>query len=417
MIAARRVDNVMSKKNRIITSIDIGTTKIAALCGEVEDGSITVIGCSTQPSYGVKKGVIINMDSTVDSIKRALEDLETMTGLDITAAVAGISGSHIKGMSSTGVVPLSSREVKKADITSVLEAAKAVVIPTDREVIQIVPQEFVVDDQDGIKEPLGMSGVRLESRVYIVTGAVAAAQNVIRCLNRSGLKAQDIVLQHFASAEAVLTEDEKELGCALVDIGGGTTDIAIFSQGYIRACAVLPIGGTHITSDIAIGIRTPLAEAEELKRNFGTACPDKVDANATIEIGCIGEPGRRTVSRHTLAQIIHARIEETMTLVHKEITSAGFGDSLPAGVVITGGTAMLDGIVDVAQEVLGMPVRIGVPMGVSGLNDVRSPLYAGAVGLLQFTARGSLQEQAVQKKALNFMGFGERMRQWFAEAF
>ncbi|MCX8042795.1 MAG: cell division protein FtsA [Desulfobacterota bacterium] len=407
----------MSTRNRTIASIDIGTNKITAVCGEIEDGGVTVIGCSTQPSYGVKKGVIINMDSTVDSIKRALDEVERMTGLDITVAVTGISGSHIKGISNTGVVPLSSREVKKADITSVLEAAKAVVIPTDREVIQIVPQEFVVDDQDGIKDPLGMSGVRLESRVYIVTGAVAAAQNVIRCMNRSGLKVQDIILQHFASAEAVLTDDEKELGCALVDIGGGTTDVAVFSQGCIRACSVLPIGGNHITSDIAIGIRTPLAEAEELKRTFGTACPDHVESDATIEIGCIGEPGRRTVSQRTLAQIINARVEETITLVQNELIAAGYGDELPAGIILTGGTALLRGIVDIAQKILGMPVRVGTPLRVRGLNDVKSPVYAAAVGLVQFAARGCMLEKTASKRMFGFLGVGERMRQWFAEAF
>jgi len=407
----------MGKRHSFITGIDIGTSTITAVCGEVDEGGVTCIGCSTQPSYGVKKGAIINMDSTVDSIRRALEELETMTGLDIAAAVTGISGTHIKGMSSTGVVPLSSREVKKADVASVLEAAKAVVIPTDREVVQIVPQEFIVDDQDGIKDPLGMSGVRLESRVYIVTGAVAAAQNVIRCMNRSGLKVQDIVLQHLASAEAVLSDDEKELGCALVDIGGGTTDIAVYSQGCIRACAVLPIGGNHITSDIAIGIRTPLAEAEELKRDFGTACPDQVGPDDMLEIGCIGDTGRRTVSKNTLAQIIHARVEETIGLVHKELAAAGFSEGLPAGVVLTGGTALLNGMVPVAQDILGMPVRIGAPVGISGLNDVRSPQYAGAVGLVLFAARGSLHENTAQKKPFGFTGIGERMRHWFAEAF
>jgi cell division protein FtsA len=407
----------MSKRNKTIVGIDIGTTKINAVCGELEGGGVTFIGCSSQPSYGVKKGAIINMDSTVDSIKRAIEEVETMTGLDISGAVVGISGSHIKGFSSNGVVPLSTKEVKKTDVLSVLEAAKAVVIPTDREVIQIVPQEFIVDDQDGIKDPLGMSGVRLESRVYIVTGAVAAAQNVIRCLNRSGLKVQDVVLQHLASAEAVLTDDEKELGCALVDIGGGTTDIAVFSQGCIRSCAVLPIGGNHITSDIAIGIRTPLAEAEELKRDFGTACPDQISRDDMLEIACIGEQGRREVSKNTLAQIIHARIEETMGLVHKELAASGFIDDLPAGVVITGGSALLKGIGDVAHGILGLPVRIGAAAAVSGLNDVRSPLYAGAAGLVLFTARGYLHESTVQGKTKSFMGFGERMKHWFAEAF
>ena len=407
----------MSRRNKTIVAIDIGTSKITAVAGDANSDGVTIIGFSTQPSYGVKKGVIINMDSTVDSIKKAVEEVETMAGIDIHSAVVGMSGTHIKGMTSNGVVPLNTKEVKKADITNVLEAAKAVVIPTEREVIQIVPQEFIVDDQDGIKDPRGMSGVRLEARVYIITGAVAAAQNTIRCMNRSGLKVQDIILQHLASAEAVLTDDEKELGCALVDIGGGTTDIAIFSQGSIRACTVLPIGGNHITSDIAIGIRTPLAEAEEIKRDFGYACLEKAGGDETIEIACIGNGARRAVSKNTLAQIIHARIEETLGLVQTELAASGYRESLSAGVVLTGGTALLSGISDLANEKLGMPVRIGYPSSIAGINDIRSPLYAAAAGMILFAARGAAHELGVNGKGKTLLDFGGKMKQWFVEAF
>lgn len=407
----------MSRRSKTIVGIDIGTTKINAVCGEVDADGVTITGCSSQPSYGVKKGAIINMDSTVDSIKRAVEEVETMAGIDITSAVVGISGSHIKGFSSNGVVPLSIKEVKKTDVINVLEAAKAVVIPTDREVIQILPQEFIVDDQDGIKDPLGMSGVRLESRVYIITGSVAAAQNVIRCMNRSGLKVQDIILQHLASAEAVLTEDEKELGCALVDIGGGTTDIAVFSQGSVRTCSVLPIGGNHITSDIAIGIRTPLSEAEEIKKDFGHACPAEASADETIEVPSIGEKGRRMVSKNTLSRIINARMEETFGLVQKELAASGLMDGLAAGVVLTGGTALLKGITGVARDKLAMPVRVGYPQEISGINDVRNPVYATAAGLVLFTARGHIRDLNPLGRGKSFLGFGEKMKQWFVEAF
>ncbi|MEI6126863.1 MAG: cell division protein FtsA [Pseudomonadota bacterium] len=407
----------MSRRHKTIVGIDIGTTKINAVAGEVDRDGITITGFSTQPSYGVKKGAIINMDSTVDSIKKAVEEVEAMAGIDIHSAVVGMSGTHIKGMTSNGVVPLNTKEVKKTDIINVLEAAKAVVIPTEREVIQIVPQEFIVDDQDGIREPLGMSGVRLESRVYIITGAVAAAQNTIRCMNRSGLKVQDIILQHLASAEAVLADDEKELGCALVDIGGGTTDIAVFTQGSIRACIVLPIGGNHITSDIAIGLRTPLAEAEEIKRDFGNACPEKASCDETIEIACIGDRERRAVSKNTLAQIIHARVEETLFLIQNELAASGYRESLSAGIVMTGGTALLNGISDLAKDKLGMPVRIGYPSSIAGINDVRSPMYATAVGMVLFAARGAVHELRSNGTGKTLLDFGGKMKQWFVEAF
>jgi cell division protein FtsA len=312
--------------------------------------------------------------------------------------------------------------VRKGDIAAVMDAAKAVVIPTDREVVQLVPQDFIVDNQAGIKEPLGMSGVRLESRVYIITGTVATAQNVVRSLNRSGLKAQDIVVQHLAAAEAVLTPDEKELGCALVDIGGGTTDIAAFYRGSVRFCSVLPIGGNHITSDIAIGLRTPIAEAEELKCDAGTAFRVRMRDSDTMEVVSIGDSGRRTVSKETLCQIINARVDELLHLVKKELSQAGCLENIPSGIVLTGGTAMLSGIGELAKQVFHRPVRIGGPQGVEEIDELNHPMYAGAVGLLYHAARqGADKKPARAVPAGNvvqaFGGIGGKMKQWLAEAF
>jgi cell division protein FtsA len=407
----------MGRRNKIIVGIDIGTTKVNAVVGEVDNDGVAITGFSSQPSYGVKKGIIINMDSTVDSIKKAVEEVETMTGIDIHSAVVGISGNHIKGFNSNGVIPLSNNEVKKSDIFHAMEAAKSLVIPTDREVIQIVPQEFIVDNQDGIKDPRGMSGVRLESRVYIITGAVASTQNIIRCTNRSGLKVQDIILQQLASADSVLTEDEKELGCALIDIGGGTTDISIFSKGSARYCTVLPIGGNHITSDIAIGIRTPISEAEEIKKNFGHASLSTADYKETIEVASIGEKGKRTISKNTLSQIIEARVEETFNLIQKELAASGFMEFLSAGTVLTGGAALLNGISEKAEKILGMPVRIGYPHGITGINDVRNPMYSTGVGLILFIARGYMNDVNTNGTRRTLWKIGGKIKQWFAEAF
>ena len=406
-------------RKKIIAGIDIGTCKVNAVIGEVNGTEVSIAGYSSQPSYGVKKGAIINMDSTVDSIERAMRQAQRKAGVDVTSAVVGISGCHIRGIANSGVVPLGSREVRRGDVAAALDAAKAVVIPTDREVVQIVPQEFVVDNQAGIKEPMGMSGVRLESRVYIITGTVATAQNVVRCLNRSGLKVQDIILQHLASAEAVLTPDERELGCALIDIGAGTTDIAAFYRGAVRHCSVLPIGGNHITSDIAIGLRTPIAEAEELKCDCGTAFPIRMRQSDTMEIQSIGDSGRRTVSKETLCQIINARVDETLQLAKKELAQAGCLDHLAAGVVLTGGTALLSGICDVARQIFGVPVRVGYP-NAGDAGEVSQPSYAGAVGLVYFAARagqGRMLQKSTPAGPSTGWGIGGRMKQWFAEAF
>jgi cell division protein FtsA len=406
----------MARKNKSIVALDIGTSSVHALAAEVEQDDISIIGISSQPSYGVKKGIVINMDSTVDSIKNALEELETMTGADIHAGFLSISGSHIKGITSSGVIPLINHEVKKSDIENAMDSAKGVVIPTDREVIQIIPQEFLVDDQDGIRDPMGMSGVRLESRAYIITGAVTAAQNIIRCANRSGLKVLDMVLQSLAAAESVLSDDEKELGCALVDIGGGTTDIAVYTRGCVRSCTTIPLGGNQITSDVAIGLRTPLAEAEEIKKVFGHAAAPS-DCSDSIDVGALGERTIKTTSSSFLHKIIRARVEELFTLIKKDLETSGFSAQLPAGIVLTGGTALLKGICEAAQDTLELPVRLGKPQGVSGINDIKSAAYAAPVGIILHAARDRHAALSPGKPRSPLGRVGTRMRQWFGDAF
>ncbi len=377
-----------SKNPDAIVGLDIGTTKICTVVGEVRQNGISIIGHGLQPSRGIKKGIIINMDSTVESIKKAVEDAEAQVGFNIRTVLTGISGSHIKGFNNSGVVPVKDREIKKGDIRRAVDAAKSVVIPMDREVLHILPQEFVVDDQDGIKDPVGLAGGRLEARVHIVTGAVTSAQNIIRCTNRTGLSVKDIVLQQLASGESVLSDDERELGVLLIDIGGGTTDIAIFHKGSIRYTAVLPLGGDHITSDIAVGIRTPLSSAEEIKKQCSCSTASLAEGKETIEVPAIGEKKPRPVAKKMLCQIIQPRMEEILMLVQKELLKSGYREFLSAGAVITGGTALLKGIAELAEQVLRMPVRIGYPQGVNGLDEaLNNPIYATGVGLVLFGTR------------------------------
>lgn len=410
----------MAKKNGLVVGLDIGTTKICAIVGEVSDDGVDIVGIGTFPSKGIKKGVVINIEATVNSIKKAVDEAELMAGCEISSVYAGIAGSHIRGFNSHGIVAIKDKEVREADIARVIDAACAVAIPPDREVIHILPQEYIIDDQDGIREPLGMCGVRLEGKVHIVTGAVASAQNIVRCAQRCGLNVGDIVLEQLASSEAVLSEDEKELGVALVDIGGGTTDMAIFSGGSIVHTGVLAIGGNHLTHDVAVGLRTPAEDAERLKQRYGCAMVSMVDKDETIEVPSIGNRPSRILGRQILCEIIEPRVEEIFELVKREIEKTGYEDLLASGVVITGGSTLLPGTVELAEEVIGLPVRRGVPQGVGGLVDVvKSPMFATGVGLVLYGSqhidrrfiRVRHDDENVYSKVMN------RMREWLSGAY
>lgn len=375
----------MKRSQNIVVGLDIGTSKTCCIVGEETDSGIDIVGMGTFPSAGLKKGVVINIEATVASIKKAVEEAELMAGCEINTVYAGIAGSHIKSLNSHGIVAIKEKEVTDGDIVRVLDAAQAIAIPMDREVIHIIPQEYIIDDQDGIREPRGMSGVRLAAKVHVVTGAVTSAQNIIKCCHQTGLSVQDIVLQPLASSEAVLTSDEKELGVLLIDMGGGTTDMAVYRNGSVQHTAVLSLGGDHITRDVAIGLGTPTAEAERIKQRFGHASVKDVGEDETIEVPSVGGRQSRVVSRRLLAEIIGPRVGEIFTLVKRELERSQVRDRLPAGVVITGGTTLLDGVLEIAEEVFGMQVRQGVPQGVRGLTDaVTSPIYSTGVGLVLF---------------------------------
>ena len=371
-------------RHPLITGLDVGTTKVCAVIGEVTPaGGLDVIGIGTSPSRGLRKGVVVNIDSTVEAIKKAVGEAEQMAGVEVGAVYAGLSGGHIRGVNSRGVVAVSgkNKEVGPADLERALEAARAISIPPDREIIHVLPQTYVVDDQDGVKEPLGMSGVRLEVEVHIVTAAVTSVQNVIRSVNRAGLTVQDIVLEPLAASEAILSPDEKELGVLLIDIGGGTTDVALFRDGAIWHTGVLALGGDHISNDIAVGLRTPTAEAEDLKRRHGCALTALVREEETVDVPSVGGRKPRQLSRQILSEIIQPRVEEIFTLVARDLARAGLEDAPAAGVVVTGGTAIMDGVPELAGQVFDLPVRRGTPEGVGGLGDVvQSPSFATAVG-------------------------------------
>lgn len=404
------------KTDNLVVGLDIGTTKIAAIVGEVTPEGTDIIGIGTAPSKGLRKGVVINIEATVSSIKRAIEEAELMAGCDIGTVYAGIAGGHIRGFNSHGIVAVKDREVTEADIERVIDAAKAVAIPVDREVIHIIPQEFVIDDQDGIREPLGMSGVRLESKIHIVTGAVTSAQNIVKCAQKCALNVSDIVLEQLASSLAVLSEDEKELGVALVDIGGGTTDIAIFHGGAIQHTAVVAIGGQHLTNDIAVGLRTPQDEAESIKRRFGCASSKMIGKDQIIEVPSIGGRKTRALSRQILGDILEPRVEEIFELVHREIEKMKLTELLASGVVLTGGTTLLPGMVEVAEEVIGLPVRLGVPQGIGGLVDiVRSPMYATGVGLVLYGAQQADQRYFRARDENIYSKVKKRMGAWLHE--
>jgi len=407
----------MAKRGDLLVGLDIGTTKVCAIIGEVTENGIDIIGIGTQPSKGLRKGVVINIDSTVNSIKRAVEEAELMAGCEVSHVFAGIAGGHIKGFNSTGVVAVRDREsVKQSDIVRVIDAAKAVAIPLDREVLHVIPQEYIIDEQDGIHEPVGMSGVRLEAKVHIVTGSVTSAQNIVKCANRCNLNVSDIVLEQLASSEAVLSDDEKELGCAMVDIGGGTTDIAIWSKGTIVHTSVLSVGGNHLTNDIAVGLRTPMAEAERIKQRGGCAMVSMIGADETIEVPSVGGRAPRELPRRILAEIIEPRVEEIFALVFREIEQSGYADLIASGVVITGGTTILEGMPELAEQGLQMPVRRGLPRGVGGLVDVvKSPKYATGVGLVLYGAKNPEKDLFTIREEKVFQKVKRRMVSWFRE--
>ena len=414
----------MLREEDLLVGLDIGTTKICVVVGKVVDGKVSIIGIGSHPSTGLRKGVVVNMDSTVNSIKKAVEEAELMAGIAISSCLAGIGGAHIKSFNSNGVVAVKDKEVKQDDIVRAIDAAKAVAIPADRELIHVIPQEFIVDDQDGIKDPIGITGVRLEVKVHIVTGSISSAQNVIKCCKLAGLEVGDIVLGQLASSEATLTPEEKEIGVALVDTGGGTSDIAIYSNGSIAYTAVLPFGGNNITNDIAIGLRTPLEEAEKIKKKYGCAFAGMIGANETIEVPSVGGRKPRTLQRKTLADIIEPRVEEISLLIYEEIKKSGLERLLASGVVLTGGCANLEGIPELVENIFNLPSRRGYPIGVGGLTDVvNNPIYSTGVGLLLYgfkngktSKRGYGQGRSI-KKLFGGQKLLGRMSEWFKEIF
>jgi len=378
------------------------------------EGKIEVIGIGSHPSRGLKKGVVVNIESTVHSIQRAVEEAELMAGCQIHSVYAGIAGSHIRSLNSHGIVAIKDKEVVPGDVERVIDAARAVAIPADQKILHILPQEFLIDNQEGIKEPVGMSGVRLEAKVHMVTGAVSAAQNIIKCVRRCGLEVDDIILEQLASSYSVLTEDEKELGVCIVDIGGGTTDLAVFTEGSIRHTAVIPIAGDQVTNDIAVALRTPTQFAEEIKIKYACALTQMATADENIEVPSIGDRPSRRLARHTLAEVVEPRYEELLTLVQAELRRSGFEDLVAAGVVLTGGSSKIEGLVELAEEVFHMPVRLGVPQYVTGLVDVvRNPIFATGVGLLLFGYHNRDQRALEAGLGKGLRSVWDRMKGWF----
>ena len=402
----------------LIVGLDIGTSKAVALVAEQrEDGALEILGMGSHESKGLKKGVVVNIDATVSAISRALEEAELMADCRIASAYVGIAGSHIKSFNSTGMVAIKDREVTALDVERAMDTARAVNIPTDQQILHVLRQEFIIDGQDDVREPIGMSGVRLEVKVHMVTGAVSAAQNIVKCVRRCGIEVNDLILQPLASARAVLSDDESDLGVCLVDIGGGTTDVAIFTQGAIRHTAVIPIAGDQITSDIAMALRTPTADAENIKISHGVALRQLADPNQMIEVPGIGERAPRALSRQTLAEVIEPRVEELFSLVQQVLRDSGFEELLSSGIVLTGGSSVMQGMVELGEEIFHMPVRVGLPRYAGGLAEVvRSPRYATAVGLI---LEGVIQMQQGHRarQGGSFRSVLARMREWFQRNF
>ncbi|MEM6301347.1 MAG: cell division protein FtsA [Pseudomonadota bacterium] len=406
------------KDRRMIVGLDIGTSKVVAIVAEVgADDSLEIVGIGSHPSKGMKKGVVVNIESTVQSIQRAVDEAELMAGCQIHSVFVGIAGSHIRSLNSHGIVAIKDQEVVEQDLERVIDAARAVAIPADQKVLHVLPQEYVVDNQEGIKEPQGMSGVRLEAKVHLVTCAVNAAQNIEKCIRRCGLEVEDIILEQLASSYSVLTDDERELGVCLVDIGGGTTDIAIFTEGSIRHTGVIPIAGDQVTNDIAMALRTPSQHAEEIKIRYACALTQLAAANETIKVPSVGDRPPRDLSRQSLAEVVEPRYDELFTLVQAELRRSGFEDLIPSGIVLTGGTSKMEGAAELAEEIFHMPVRVGYPQSIEGLADVvRNPIYATAVGLLLYGV-----QRGDEVRRIRTAGSGEpwwdRLVAWVRDSF
>lgn len=404
--------------SRMIVGLDIGTSKIVVLVGEIDaSGHLEVVGIGTHPSRGIKKGAVVNIESTVQSIQRAIDEAQQMAGCHIHSAYVGIAGSHIRGLNSDGIVAIRDHEVTLADIERVLDAAQAVAIPADQRILHTLAQDYIIDNQEGVRDPLGMSGVRLEAKVHVVTCAVNSVQNVEKCVRRCALEIDDMILEQLASATAVLTEDEKELGVCLVDIGGGTSDIAIFTEGSIRHTAVIPIAGDQVTNDIAMTFRTPTQYAEEIKVRYACALAKLTSPGESIKVPSVGERPPRELSRQALAEVVEYRYEELFTLIHKELRSSGYEELIPAGIVLTGGTAKMEGAIELAEEIFHMPVRLGSPQDVKGLTDVvQNPIYSTAMGLLlygmQKQARGMGSAAGSYAAEESKESLFERLRRW-----
>ncbi len=408
----------MTRRGKVIVGLDVGTTKTCAIVGEVTNSGVDIIGIGTHPSSGLRKGVVVNIDNTVEAIRRAVEEAELMSGCEIKSVYAGIAGSHIQGLNSHGIVAVRGGEVDENDVRRAIDAAMALAIPLDRKVIHALPQYYIVDDQDGVKEPIGMAGVRLESKVHVVLGAVTSIQNIIKSVSRVGLDVNDIVLEPLASSEAVLDQDELDLGVALIDIGGGTTDVVVFAEGSIKHTAVLPMGGIYVTNDIAVGLRTPATEAEIIKLKYGCAYTPLIPQEETIEVPSVGGRSPRRVSRQVLGEIIQPRCEEILSFAHREIMKSGYEDLLGAGIVLTGGTSMIEGSIEVAESVFNMPVRIGYPVGVGGISDiVKSPMYATGVGLVVHGAKDRSPVRFKKGEIPMLRKITARMKRWFNDFF
>ena len=409
----------MKDSKNLIVGLDIGTSKIVAIVSEVTpDGALNVIGLGTQPSRGLKKGVVVNIEATMASIQRVLEEAELMADCKINEVYTGIAGSHIRGFNSHGMVAIKEKEVTQADIDRVIETAKAIAIPNDQQILHVLPQEFIIDGQEDVKEPLGMSGVRLEVKVHIVTGAVSAAENITKCVRRCGLQVRDLILQPLASSLAVLSDDEKELGVCLIDIGGGTTDIAVFTGGAIRHTAVIPIAGDQVTNDIAMALRTPTKEAEDLKRSYGCALKQLASASEIIEVPGVGERGPRQLSRQTLAEVIEPRIEELFALVQANLRQSGFEELISSGIVLTGGSSVMKGMVELGEEIFHMPVRVGAPSYSGSLADVvRNPRYSTAVGLLLEGREQFVRQELMRSQISGMQSVIEQMKSWWKTNF